>query len=160
MEKSDIHHLALNVRQEISHDDFDNHAYFPNLIFLLSFFKSPRKSHDDAERQLSSLAFARDRVDPKRHVGTRYDPSRLRSRPERRDRGVLPRSVRQDPRQPRAGEQVVEARLQACRRVPSQVRLRRVPGHGFWDAEYSCLTPAGQRRSSVSALRESRRTSW
>jgi len=34
VEKSDIHHIALNVRQEISHDDFDNHAYFPNLIFL------------------------------------------------------------------------------------------------------------------------------
>ena len=44
--------MALNVRVEISHDDFDNYAYFPNLIFLPSFFKSPRKSHDDAERQL------------------------------------------------------------------------------------------------------------
>ena len=51
MEKSDIHHLALNVRVEISHDDFDNHAYFPNLINFPALVISLRESHD-AERQL------------------------------------------------------------------------------------------------------------
>ena len=38
------------------------------------------------------------------------------------------------PAKPRAGEQVVEGRLQACRCVPSQVRLRRVPAHGVTGA--------------------------
>ena len=56
--------------------------------------------------------------------------SHLRSALGYRDRGLLPRAVRQDPPQPRPGEQVVEGRLQACRCVPSRVRLRRVPGHG------------------------------
>ena len=37
------------------------------------------------------------------------------------------------PAQPRPGEQVVEGRLQACRCVPSQVRLRRVPDMASWE---------------------------
>ena len=44
---------------------------------------------------------------------------------------------------------------------PLQVRLRRVPGHAFLDvAGSSHHAHVGQRRSSVSALRESRWTSW
>ena len=35
--------MALNVRVEISHDDFDNHAYFPNLIFRELFENSVRE---------------------------------------------------------------------------------------------------------------------
>jgi hypothetical protein len=68
--------------------------------------------------------------------------------------------MRQNPPQPRSGEQVVEGRLQACRCVPSQVRLGRVPAHAFWEVESLHHTPVGQRRSSVSTPRESRRISW
>ena len=60
MEKSGIHHLALNERVEISHDDFDNHAYFPNQILCPRKKNTdcPRKSHD-AERQLPPLSPSR-----------------------------------------------------------------------------------------------------
>jgi len=95
-----------------------------------------------------------------RHTNARCVPSHLRSALGYRDRGLLPRAMRQDPRQPRGGEQVVEGRLQACRCVPSLVRLRRVPGHGCRHVAYSCHRPVGQRRSPVSTLRESRWTSW
>ena len=83
-------------------------------------------------------------LDLERHVGTRYEATDLRSRPGRRDFGVLPRAVRQDPRQPRAGEQNMERRLQDCRCVPSQVQLRRVTAHVCLEAE-SYHTPVGQR---------------
>ena len=72
----------------------------------------------------------RHHFDLERHVGTRYEQPDLRSALGYRDRGVLPRAVRQDPRQPRRGQQAVAGGLQACRCVPSRVRLRRVPGHG------------------------------
>ena len=52
--------MALNERVEISHDDFDNHAYFPNQILCPRKKNTdcPRKSHD-AERQLPPLSPSR-----------------------------------------------------------------------------------------------------
>ena len=110
-------------------------AYLPldyAYLGLFTFRSRKSKSHD--AQKASPLAFARDHVDPERHVDIRVldDPAAdLRSRPRYRYRGLLPRAMRQDPPQPRAGEQVVEGRLQACRCVPSHVRLRRVPAGAF-----------------------------
>ena len=78
------------------------------------------KSHD-----ASLFAPHRHHAAQERRTCARCVPSNLRSALGYRDGGVLPRAVRQDPPQPRGGEQVVEGRLQACRCVPSQVRLRR-----------------------------------
>ena len=119
------------------------------------FSKASGKSHD-----ASLFAPHRRHAAQERRTYSRCVPSHLRSALGYRDRGLLPRAVRQYPPQPRPGEQVVEGRLQDCRCVPSQVRLRRVPDQGFLGAGYSHHRHDGQRRSSVSTLRESRWTSW
>ena len=43
---------------------------------------------------------------------------------------------------------------------PREFDFDAFPDMAYCDAQYSCHRPAGQRRSSVSTLRESRWTSW
>ena len=120
------------------------------------------KSHDAS---LSSPH--RHHAAQERHTDARCVPSHLRSALGYRDRGLLPRAVRQDPRQPRGGEQVVEGRLQACRCVPSQVRLRRVPDmateesrsipYACWTTTKLCLCPTRESLDFLVKLRIVRR---
>ena len=121
----------------------------------------PRKSHDTPTLAPAPPHHATQ----ERHTDARCVPSHLRSALGYRDRGVLPRAVRQDPPQPRSGEQVVEGRLQACRCVPSQVRLRRVPGHGLlgrgvlvsyacWTTTKLCLYPTRESLDFLVKLRK------
>ena len=120
------------------------------LFFIKLFSTLPRNSQSPCFSRASSKSHDASLFDPHRHhaaqerrICARCVPSNLRSALGYRDRGLLPRAVRQDPRQPRGGEQVVEGRLKACRRVPSQVRLQHPTAHILWFADSSRHTPDG-----------------
>ena len=120
------------------------------------------KSH---EAESSPLSLARDHVDPKRHVGTRYEPPDLRSALRHRYRGLLPRAVRQDPPQPRSGEQNMEGprlprrTLSGSTSARSRTRIlgRRevISSYACWTTTKHCLYPTRESLDFLVKLRGS-----